>query len=197
MLKKLFGAITREEATTDITGTRVLVVAISVTELGPSISEAKEDHVILSKTYKSATFKRFSKPSELLSHVKQQPYDYCHLHVDLDENWQLASGEGKSSLDQLLNELVQSGVKWLWVASAYKFEKFDIAPRPPRGCHFILTGQRNAFGKFLGELLDLMASGNSLPIAWVTIAPQHAAAQRDDLPMCLMVPGLGQTKFLP
>jgi hypothetical protein len=68
----------------------------------------------------------------------------------------------------------------------------DTNPR----VNLVITGNRNgdAFGRFFKSLFELMWNGVSMPMAWVTLAPQ-GPQQPDDIPGTIFIPEAGQVVF--
>jgi hypothetical protein len=59
----------------------------------------------------------------------------------------------------------------------------------PKKANLVFTiDRKEQFASFFAELFRLMASGKPLPLAWVTIAPQHLSAARAGTPDTIFLP---------
>jgi len=68
-------------------------------------------------------------------------------------------------------------------------------PGPKKASLVFTIDRKQQFTVFFKELFSLMAIGKPMPLAWVTIAPQHASAMRPDMPETIFVPEAGAVRF--
>lgn len=66
----------------------------------------------------------------------------------------------------------------------------------PKSASLVFTiDRKEEFPSFFKQLFSLMASGKSMPMAWVAIAPQHPSAMRPGMPETIFVPEAGAVTF--
>jgi len=90
-------------------------------------------------------------------------------------------------------------VKLLWLASQNKPEGyikgFKAAGKP---LNLVLTIDRKGprFSTFLVHLLRKMSAGETMPVAWVSLAPQSSNDPRNqDAPACIFAAGRSGVKL--
>jgi hypothetical protein len=128
--------------------------------------------------------------SELIK-VIGQGYGVVHLYAEINADGYLTDGRGAALKgSELLEACRQSGVALLFFASDNPPANYEKAfgPLPERpggdGMNVVWTLKREGdkFTYFLDELLKRMAAGESMPLAWVHIAPQGQGPWMDKLP---------------
>jgi hypothetical protein len=74
--------------------------------------------------------------------------------------------------------------------------QFALADSKSPPINLVITNNRNAehFGRFFQALFEMMATGVSMPMAWVQLAPQ-GPMQRDDIPGTVCLMGAGHVSF--
>jgi hypothetical protein len=158
-----------------INGTRVLV-----SSLGRESSDGSEDSdaEVYSNFYRRVSVLKAQKTGELLASVRSGDYDVVHLFCEIDEGGRLAAdADSWLSGSELLDACREGDVKLLFIANDNPGEGYLKAfsgEGISRGLDFVSTINRNgeSFGLFLEGLLRKMSSGETLPVAWVSLAPQ-------------------------
>jgi hypothetical protein len=108
------------------------------------------------------------------------------------------SGSGSSGAS-LIQRCCDSDVKLLWLASENKpdgyIKGFNTKGKP---LNLVMTVDRKSlkFRKFLETLLSKMSTGQTMPAAWVAVAPQGPKDPRQlDSPACIFAAGRGAVKL--
>ena len=66
----------------------------------------------------------------------------------------------------------------------------------PKSASLVFTiDRKEGFATFFKQLFSLMASGKSMTMAWVAIAPQHSSEMRPGMPETIFVPEAGAVTF--
>ena len=173
----------------------VMSAKILVASLGSKFSELIETdnstyrHLNLSPT--NAVFKSID---ELFAAIAKR-YDVVHLFCDVSHDGTLSDIEGKkTSGTTLIQKCFESGVKLLWLAANNEPEGYITGFKLAAGTamNLVLTIDRRGsrFSSFLAELLLKMSHGESMPLAWVSLAPQSSKDPRNqEAPSCIYVAG--------
>jgi hypothetical protein len=191
MFKKLLDKLSGKAAPDAIIKPRALVAVVAKNDISPLNFIAREDFTILSKNYKNAVFKAFTSPDQFLMHVDQQRYDYVHVILDMDHNWNMTSHEIKTSLNEVVTELVKYGVRWIWIAGQSEKGQLSNTPRGAPSCFYVVTGKRNNFKKFYESLLSKIVAGKTIQQSWTEMVTQQAT----DDPVSFMAPGKSEIIF--
>jgi hypothetical protein len=66
----------------------------------------------------------------------------------------------------------------------------------PKNASLVFTiDRKDGFANFFKQLFSLMAVGKPMPLAWVTLAPQHASTMPPGIPETIFVPEAGAVTF--
>jgi hypothetical protein len=127
-------------------------------------------------------------------------YDIVHLFCPMLSGGMLIDGKQRTLLgSDLIAHCCKHDVKLLWVANGNKgddyVQGFRAAGKP---LNLIMTLDRcdKRFTAFLEELLKRIATGDRLPIAWVSLAPQGKGPWEQELPSCVFFAGRPKAKLL-
>lgn len=191
-LKDLF---TRKPQLPEIHNTRVLVCSA-----GTGFDELlNADASSYSRFYPSTTVKACSSIKELVAAIRQG-YDIVHLFSNVSPGGIIMNAEGDPlSGASLIQTCCDSGVKLLWVASDNKIDAYiKCFKTSGKSINLVLTLNRRGprFSSFLEKLLSKMADGETMPRAWVAIAPQGPPGPaHDDLPESIFNAVRGNIRF--
>jgi len=175
----------------EVVGTRVLVAGLD----GKFSDQALGDRNSYAKFYAHSTQSFFQSIEQLVSAIKQG-YDVVHLLCDVSTEGLISSQIGdRISGTALIQTCFDSGTKLLWIASANDAAGYikDFKPQKTR-LNLVMTLNRKepSFNPFLEMLFSKMSAGNTMPMAWVSIAPQHSKhAKQQGLPECIFAAGRG------
>ncbi|BCM94370.1 hypothetical protein IAD21_06277 [Abditibacteriota bacterium] len=137
--------------------------------------------------------------SELANFLSGKTFDIVHLFVEFADDGTI---EGQAGM-QLVELLTKADTKLAIFACDNSIEKYMAAfPAGQRqgvsNMHLVLTLDRNGenFFTFFKGIFELMAKGKSMPMAWVTLAPQHDGPWMEKMPGCVFEANRGQLKFV-
>jgi hypothetical protein len=127
-------------------------------------------------------------------------YDVVHLFCDVTQDGSIADSRGhKTPAMLLMQACADSDVKLLWVASENKpdgyIKGFKSSGKP---LNLVLTIDRknSRFTDFLQDLLRKMSAGETMPVAWVSLAPQSPEDPRSqNAPGCIFAAGRGAVRL--
>jgi hypothetical protein len=191
-IKSLFSKQTREE---NVVGTKILVAS-----LDPRFAELQKiDSTSYSRFYRTPTIAVFAGAQELLETIGMG-YDIVHLFCDVSENGTIIGSNGTTSTGaSLIQSCCDSDVKLLWVASENKPDGYIKGFRADgKRLNLVMTMSRNGskFSTFLEKILSKMSAGETMPVAWVAVAPQSPQDPRhQESPACIFAAGRGGVKL--
>jgi hypothetical protein len=175
-----------------VPGPRILVCS-----LDPRFSETViADHKVYGRFFPDSTAAVLDNIPELLDFVGRG-YDILHLLCDVS-----AAGFIRDLRDQtisgteLIDACLAANVKLLWFASDNPSDGYRNFDLKYARLNVVMTLERKGekFPRFLDALLSEMNSGKSMPVAWVTLAPQIPRIQHD-APETIFMAGRGQVRF--
>jgi hypothetical protein len=191
ILRWLFGSSEPPEI---VRGTKVLVAYVD----DETKILAEQDAEIYAKYYPKPELALISGMFDLSSLVSGK--DVFHLVSTLDDDGTVRLGSTSVDLNQILRQCSISNVKLLWLANLCMEHGFTNAKAKPAAVHLVVTIDRreSLFGEFLDRLLGIMSRGISMPVAWVKLVPQYAAAPEHKLvPGAVFIANRGQIQLLP
>jgi len=165
----------------EVVGSRVLVCS-----LGNHFEESlKSDSHSYGRYYRDITVGSFSRIQQLSEAINRR-YDIVHLLCDVSGEGEIRDAESNSLVaDDLVEKCVRTNVKLLWLASdnggkAY-MDNFHLKGKP---LNVVMTIDRkgSSFPEFLEKLLFRMFYGDTVPVAWVDLAPQIPGLNHPNLP---------------
>jgi len=180
----------------EVVGSKVLLCT-----LGTKFDDArKNDERIYKRYYPSTTSVTAVSVAEIQSALKQKP-DILHLFCDVNTQGAMVDGSGaRLAGAELLQAGIDAGVKWLWIASDNPGESY-IAGFKAKGLkiNLVMTLRRLGpnFSLFLDSLLGKVSSGETLPKAWVAVAPQKPNSVQPDVPETIFSAGRGGVILRP
>jgi hypothetical protein len=187
----LFGKRSQDE----VMATKVLVASSD-----PKFAElAKTDCGCYSQFYPTPAETNFENIQELLKSIGSG-FDIVHLFCDVSPEGNIIDRHGSGTAATILIErCCDSDAKLLWVASSNRPEGYIKGFNSAgKRLNLVLTIERNGpcFPSFLESLLRKMSAGETMPVAWVSIAPQTPSDPRiQDLPVCIFVAGRARAKL--
>lgn len=175
------------------------ILVCSIGEHGILEKQASDDFKVYSAIYRNVRRNNFKCAIDFLTHIKNERYDVVHFLAFFNEDKRVIDGNDDATDFEVVTTARDMNVKWLFSAAENEtpFTKTQFGPLP---LHFVFTLKRygETFNHFLERLLLLMAKGSSMPVAWVTLAPQlPVPTGRTDAPECVFATGRGQALFLP
>jgi hypothetical protein len=191
-IRDLFKSRSKDD---DTRATRVLVAA-----LDQKFAELVSiDGRCYCAVYPDAKQKSFENVEGLLKAIGDG-YEVIHLFCDVTADGEITGGQGRElSATDLIDGCCKSGVKLLWIASDNKPEAYVKGFKPAKKpLNMILTIERknSRFPAFLEGLLRKMSQGETLPVSWVSLAPQNSNDPRNqEAPSCIFVAGLASARF--
>ena len=190
---RIMGLLTRRPCGI-VTESKVLVCSLD-TRFRDSL---EADSSVYSKYYRGVRTVFFSRMSDLLRAI-ESGYDIVHLFSPLSPTGLVADGQSTTlSGTDLIGKCCESEVKLLWIANeneARDYVKgFNAAGKP---LNLIMTISRNGakFDRFLDELLSRVSSGETLPLAWVSLVPQAQGPWQQEVPGCIFHAGRAAVKL--
>jgi hypothetical protein len=191
-IKSLFGKHAREE---NVVGTKILVAS-----LDPRFAELQKiDSTSYSRFYRAPTIAVFAGVQELLETIGKG-YDIVHLFCDVSQHGTIIGSNGTTGTGaSLIQSCCDSDVKLLWVASENKPDGYIKGFRTDgKRLNLVMTMSRNSskFSAFLEKILSKMSAGETMPVAWVAVAPQSLQDPRhQESPACIFAAGRGGVKL--
>jgi hypothetical protein len=192
-IRDLFKKRSHEE----VSSTKILVAFSD-----PKFQEiADADARSYSLFYSAPTVKRFESFDELFSKIREK-YDVIHLFCDVSEDGKVVDRDRrKIEGAALIQTCCDANVKMLWLASENHPERFRKAfeSSTNKPLNLVLTVDRRdtRFPVFLEKLLQKMASGETMPAAWVSLSPQNSKDPRSqEGPSCIFAAGRGGVRLL-
>jgi hypothetical protein len=181
---------TREE----ILGSKILVCG-----LGPQFQQlVSADAEIYARYYRSLETTTFSEIQGLIDAIAR-PRDIVHLLCDVLPSGEITDHTGERLTGtRLLKHCCDSNVKLLWIASDNEPQSYITGFKArAEPLNIVMTLQRNGpkFSSFLDQILFRMFYGDSLPVAWVDIAPQIPGSSNPDLPSAIFYAGRGGVRL--
>jgi hypothetical protein len=150
--------------------------------------------------YPNITEYKANSLSDLESFVTGKTFDIVHLFVNFAAD---GTVEGQAGI-KLLQLLTQADTKLAVFAAGNPAENYRAAfPATERkgvnDMHLVLTLDRKGenFLNFFKGIFEQMAQGKSMPMAWVTLAPQHDGPWMEQMPDSIFEARRGQLKFVP
>ncbi len=173
----------------EVIGTRVLIASLDA----KFSTTAQADKSSYAKFYSSTSEGSFDRIATLLEAIVRG-YDIVHLFCGVSPDGSIVDTTGYAvSGTALIKTCYESGVKLVWIASANEPDGY-IKGFKPQGArmNLVMTISRTNFSSFLENLLSKMSAGQTMPAAWVAIAPQNAHDPRQQgLPECIFSAGRG------
>jgi hypothetical protein len=191
-IKDLF----KKRAQDEVVGAKILVAI-----LDSKFAElAKADSVCYSQFYPIPAETVFENIPELLGAIGKG-YDIVHLFCDVTSDGNITDSRGNETAGAVLIQSCSgSDVKLLWLASENKPEGYIKGFKGAAGkpLNLVLTIDRKSshFPVFLSELLRKMSAGETMPAAWVSLAPQNPRDPRNQVaPACIFAAGRPAVKL--
>jgi hypothetical protein len=191
-IKSLFSKHAREE---NVVGTKILVAS-----LDPRFAELQKiDSTSYSRFYRAPTIAVFAGVQELLETIGKG-YDIVHLFCDVSQHGTIIGSNGTTGTGaSLIQSCCDSDVKLLWVASENKPDGYIKGfGTDGKRLNLVMTMSRNSskFSAFLEKILSKMSAGETMPVAWVAVAPQSLQDPRhQESPACIFAAGRGGVKL--
>ncbi len=192
---RLRGLFTKSPQRDDVQSTKVLVAS-----LDSKFDELlKADIRTYSQSYPNTTTATLTKIDDFLVMI-ERGYDIVHLFSEVSPVGLITDGAGTTLTGTRLIEVCcDSDVKLLWVASENSADGY-IKGFNLGGKHInlVMTINRNGskFSSFLDSLLSRMSQGETMPAAWVAIAPQGPRdPPHQELPATIFAAGRGGVRF--
>lgn len=190
-IKNLFRKSSHSED--EVVGSKVLVCS-----LDPKFAELLDaDRNSYRRFYPTTTAVTFTSVQELSAAIGKG-YDVVHLFCDASPEG-IAAGGATITGTSLIQMCCDSGVKLLWIASENKpdayIKGFKAGGKP---LNLVMTIHREGpkFSLFLEKLLSKMSLGETMPKAWVAIAPQSPNDPRQkESPVCIFAAGRAAVKL--
>jgi hypothetical protein len=183
----LFDAFRKEE----VVGTKVLVCSLDA-RFNPLMNSDSQQY---KRIYPATAANVFSGIDQLMQGISQK-YDVVHFYGDVSPEGTIADTAGKTMTGtQLIDACCNADVKVLWVASDNKAEAYTKGfDAKGKKINLVMTIRRLGpyFPLFLGNLLEKMAAGEAMPIAWVKLNPQGGDSVQPDAPECIFFAGRGK-----
>ena len=192
-IKNLFRKSSHSED--EVVGSKVLVCS-----LDPKFAELLDaDRNSYRRFYPTTTAATFTSLQELSAAIGKG-YDVVHLFCDAPPEGIVAGSSGATITGTgLIQMCCDSGVKLLWIASENKpdayIKGFKAGGKP---LNLVMTIHRQGpkFSLFLEKLLSKMSLGETMPKAWVAIAPQSPNDPRQkESPVCIFAAGRAAVKL--
>lgn len=176
--------------------------SVLVCSLDASFREALEaDSTVYLRYYRRVDAVFLSSIKDLLGAIRTG-YDIVHLFSPLGPGG-LLTDSGNATLvgTELIQKCCERDVKLLWIANDNMSDDYVEGFRPKDGSlslNLVMTLSRNGprFDGFLDKLLSRISGGETLPVAWVALAPQAEGPWQQDLPGCMFFAGRAGVKLL-
>jgi len=179
----------------EVVGTKILVAS-----LDPKFAElANADCRCYSQFYPTPTESVFESAQELFAAIGRG-YDVVHLFCEVTSQGNITDVQGQeTAATSLIESCSDSDVKLLWLASENKsagYIKGFKAARKPLNLVLTLDRRGSRFSNFLENLLRKMSAGDTMPVAWVSLASQNPNDPRNqDGPACIFAAGRGGVRL--
>jgi len=185
----------KKRAQDEVLGTKILVASLN----GKFAEWARADAGCYSRFYSAPAEGTFEQVEELLKAIGKG-YDVVHLFCDVTSDGAITDTRGQQiPATRVLQACSESDVKLLWVASENKPEGYVKGFKPTGNpLNLVLTIDRRSsrFTGFLENLLRKMSAGETMPVAWVSLAPQISKDPRNqNAPACIFAAGRGGVKL--
>ena len=182
----LFDAFRKDE----VVGAKVLVCA-----LGAKFDDLRKNDERIYKRFYPATTSLTANTLTELRQALGQRHDIVHLFCDVNAQGEISDQSGaRITGTELLQTSVEAGVKLLWIASDNPGASY-IAGFKPKGLkiNLVMTMRRLGpyFSLFLDRLLTKTSGGETLPKAWIAVAPQTPNSVQPDVPETIFSAGRG------
>lgn len=171
---------------------------VSIVSVGddPHTAIGETDAEVYSTFFSNVEASNLETTSALLDLVGNSQPGILHLYCTMNENGDLIDGRGGALHGgALLEACRRAGVKLLFFASDNTGENYRQAFREHyrgkgSGVDMVWTLERSGekFPFFLTELFKRMSKGESMPMAWVSIAPQVQGEWMGKLPSTVYLP---------
>lgn len=157
------------------------------------------DREIYQSHFSDITEHRAASVSDFLDFISGKTFDIVHLFADVKPNGTIQDASGY----QFLESLSQAETKLVLFASDNTGESY-IAFYPkdndrnikPMNAVMTLERKGDLFPEFFKSLFGFMASGDTMPLAWVKLAPQNPHIEHNT-PNTFFSAGFGAVKFVP
>ena len=173
----------------------VVRAKVLVCALGTKFDDLrKNDERIYKRFYPATTTATVNTLAELRQALAPR-YDIVHLFCDVSAQGEISDQSGaRLAGTELLQASVEAGVKLLWIASDNAGESY-IAGFKAKGLkiNLVMTMRRLGpyFSLFLDSLLTKTSAGETLPKAWIAVAPQRPNSVQPDVPETIFSAGRG------
>jgi hypothetical protein len=178
----------------EVVGSRVLVCALGNKFEGL----VGNDGEIYKKFYQSTTKAQFLRLPDLIEAIERR-YDIVHLFCDVPSSGVITDDDGNIMPGtELIQRCHDANVKLLWIASDNQPDGYikNFGARGKR-ISLVMTIIRNdpKFSDFLEKLLHKIFQGETMPVAWESLAPQVPGSGSADSPACIFFAGRGAAKL--
>lgn len=192
----MFGLFNRSKNT--VKSPKTLLVSIGI----PEETLFDSDRDIYQSYFSDITEYQAETVSDFFNFISDKHFDIVHLFTDVLLNGTIQNASGY----YFLENLSEAKTKLVIFASdnpadcyiAFYPKSHDNSIKPMNA---ILTIERKGelFPKFFKSLFELMANGDTMPQAWVKLAPQnpHANAAEATMPGAIFIAGFASVKFVP
>ena len=168
------------------------VLVCSLDERFDRLSAA--DFEIYSRFYPTPTLMDGATVQQMQAALKRK-FDVVHLLCNVEANGAVVDSRGvRMSGEALIEDCLASDVKLLWIAAdnaADRYIKALAAASRGKRINLVMSLERRGerFSVFLDRLLSRMASGETMPNAWVELCPQAEGPWQKELPSSIFSAG--------
>jgi hypothetical protein len=185
----------KKRAQDEVFGTKVLIAALDrkFAELMGADSRS------YSQFYPNRTENLFEDAAGLLKAIGTG-HDVVHLFCEVTQDGSITDSRGHKTPAALLTQAcADSDVKLLWVASENNPDGYMKGFKPsgnPLNLVLTIDRKKSGFTEFLENLLRKMSAGETMPVAWVSLASQNPKDPRNqNAPACIFAAGRGGVKL--
>jgi hypothetical protein len=155
------------------------------------------DREIYKSYFSDITEHKAATVSDFFDFIGGKTFDIVHLFAEIKTNGTIEDVSGQ----EILENLSQAQTKVVLFASGNSGDSY-IAFYPKRGAENInpmnavmtLDRKGDLFPKFFKSIFGFMVSGDTMPQAWVKLAPQNSNIEHD-APETIFSAGFGAIKF--
>jgi len=185
----------KKRAQDEVLGTKVLVAALD-RKFAELVSA---DRRCYSQFYPNPAESIFEDAAGLLKAIGDG-HDVVHLFCDVTQDGSIIDSRGHKTPGTLLTQACAiSDVKLLWVDSENKPDVYIKGFKPsgnPLNLVLTIDRKKSRFTDFLESLLRKMSAGQTMPVAWASLAPQNPKDPRNlNAPACIFAAGRGAVKL--
>jgi len=157
------------------------------------------DREIYQSHFSDITEHRAASVSDFFEFIRGKTFDIVHLFVEVKANGTIHDASGY----EFLENLSQAETKLVLFASDNSgdsyiafYPKANAKNIKPMNAVMTLDRKGDLFPKFFKSLFSFMASGDTMPQAWVKLAPQNPNIEHNT-PETIFSAGFGAVKFVP